>query len=204
MAKKQTTKIESSIRPAIAELERLFDAFTPLFDRKLPRPVITIQSAGRLQALGWFSPQAWQDSNANALPEINLSAEHMSRDILDIAECLIHEMVHYANALDGIKDCNSSQYHNKKFQTRAIAIGLECEKMGRYGYAQTSLSEDLKVKVKATKPDAAAFALFRLQHERTKSKTKMKKWSCACTNVRCATKLNATCEECGKAFEIQE
>jgi predicted SprT family Zn-dependent metalloprotease len=38
------------------------------------------------------------------------------------------------------------------------------------------------------------------------SKTKMKKWSCACsppTNVRCATNLTAMCLDCDSDFELQ-
>ena len=36
-----------------------------------------------------------------------------------------------------------------------------------------------------------------------KSKSKMKKWSCNCTNVRCATNLQAYCTNCNSDFEEQ-
>jgi hypothetical protein len=31
---------------------------------------------------------------------------------------------------------------------------------------------------------------------------KMKKWRCTCTNVRCATQLEATCDRCGRVFRL--
>ena len=135
----------NSIRPAIAELERLFDVFSVLFDCDLPLPVITIQTHGRKKTtLGWFWSDAWL-AGESTVPEINFAAELLNRDVYQICETLIHEMVHYRNAAKGIKDCNSNQYHNKKFKTACDLVGLNCEKIdgaGR-GWAWTSLSAEL-------------------------------------------------------------
>src|SRR5690349_14755961 len=98
-----------SLQPAISELERVFAAacswFTP---RILPKAVITIQSKGRRAALGWFSARRWENQDRQHLPEINISAESLQRHVLDIAEVLLHEMVHYANAVAGIRDVSSN------------------------------------------------------------------------------------------------
>jgi hypothetical protein len=38
-------------------------------------------------------------------------------------------------------------------------------------------------------------------HKRAgKGDSKMRKWSCQCTNVRCAVELRAQCNKCGHAF----
>jgi len=104
-------------------------------------PVITIQSKGRRSAYGWFWDCTWKNGDEAARPEINIAAEHLSRSARNIFETLIHEMAHMINAKKGIKDCNTAQYHNKRFKITAEEIGLTVEKMGAYGYAKTALGE---------------------------------------------------------------
>src|ERR1041384_3014123 len=99
----------NTIRPAIEELERAFKELAPVFKRDMPLPVITIQSKGRKNALGWFVQEKWSNTKGK-LPEINICAEHLARSPEEIAEVLLHEMGHYANALDGIPDCTVRQY----------------------------------------------------------------------------------------------
>src|SRR5438132_560721 len=86
----------NTIKPAIIELERIFTELAPLFGRDLPLPVITIQSKGRRNALGWHWKDKWQNGTPGKLTEINISAEHLDRPAEDIAETMLHEMVHYA------------------------------------------------------------------------------------------------------------
>src|SRR5262249_5394965 len=126
---------DASIRPAIAELERAFLALAFLFKREMPLPVITIQTRGRRRnVLGWYAHRRWQNGEPEGVSEINLCAEYLAREVPDVAEVLLHEMCHYANALDGIEDCSHNQYHRKSFKTRCDTIGLDCEKMGGYGW----------------------------------------------------------------------
>src|SRR6516164_2856773 len=112
----------NSLRPALAELERAFTQFAFLFKREMPLPVITVQTKGRRLAAGWFAPEKWQHNQREAgpavLPEINLCAEYLAASVEEIAHVLIHEMCHYANALEGIRDCAQNCYHNKHFKAR--------------------------------------------------------------------------------------
>lgn len=196
---------DTSIRPAIEELERAFRAFAPLFGRELPLPVITIQTTGRASAYGWFHPAMWQGSDGGDLPEINICAEHLSRGVEEIAETLIHEMSHFVNALEGVTDCNREQYHNKAFKDRAESVGLVVAKMGRHGWANTTLSPELRARVADLRLDPEAFALFRRRQARTAAVSRMRKWTCACpVIVRCAVELCATCDECGEPFARAE
>jgi hypothetical protein len=193
----------NSIRPAIEELERAFHRFAPLFGREMPLPVITVQYRGRKNALGWFSDHRWGNGPDGDLPEINLCAESLARSVSDIAGTLLHEMVHYANALDGISDCTVRQYHNRWFRQRCDEIGLVCERMAGRGWAQTSLSPELRAMVDEIQLDANAFGLFRHSAGAKKAATKMKKWRCGCTNVRAATDVAAVCHKCGLEFTLQ-
>jgi hypothetical protein len=169
----------------------------------MPLPVITIQSQGRKKnALGWFAKDKWSNTNGK-LPEINICAEHLSRSPEDIAEVLIHEMCHYADALDGVPDCTVRQYHNQNFKNRCDEIGLICKKMRGRGWADTSLSPELAANVSEVNINPEAFTLFRGTVKKKKSETKMKKWRCSCTTIRAAVLVDATCNRCGLEFRLQ-
>ena len=144
----------------IKELYRAFDFFNnKLADGKLPKVVITIQEAGRKNALGWFGKGYWSDKICkDGVSEINLSAEWMSRSPEAILETLLHEMAHLKNAVNGIRDCTSGQYHNKHFKRAAEEFGLEVERGGNKGYAFTSLGELGEKTVKEFKPNRKALS----------------------------------------------
>jgi hypothetical protein len=194
---------EASIRPAISELERAFEALAFLFKREMPLPVITIQTKGRKAAAGWYSHHRWQNGKPEGVSEINICAEHLARPPLDIAEVLLHEMCHYANAMEGIDDCSANQYHRKTFKERCDAIGLNCDR-GSRGWAYTSLTPELARHVDHAGIKAEAFTLFRRAREQPKVGSRMKKWRCACTTIRAAVEVDATCGQCGQKFARQE
>jgi predicted SprT family Zn-dependent metalloprotease len=150
---------------ALDELYRIFGILnTKYYDAKLPEPVITIQRSNRGGALGWFTlNKVWasKDPEPEAFHEINVSAEHLSGDVYDIVETLQHEMVHYANHINEIKDC-TNQVHNKKFKALAEKVGLICERSKKYGWGYTSVSDDFRGFIDSVvKPNAAAFSHFR-------------------------------------------
>ena len=126
------------------ELYRAFDHFNQVFaDGKLPKVVITIQESGRRNAYGWFGNGFWTDKLAgDVVPEINLSAEYLSRGPEALLETLLHEMAHLWNAtVEDVKDCSSGQYHNKHFKTAAERFGLEVSRDGKRGWAYTKLTD---------------------------------------------------------------
>lgn len=119
-----------SIIPVIKELERVYDFLANKFNLKAIRPIITIQTKGRQKStLGWYWNNKWQ-VNKKEFSEINISAESLNKNPI---ETLIHEMVHYSNAVNKIEDCNHHQYHNKRFKEKAEMYGLNVEKNGTKG-----------------------------------------------------------------------
>lgn len=127
-----------------SELYRAFDVFNEVFaDNKLPKVVITIQESGRRNAYGWFGNGFWTDRLAgDAVPEINLSAEYLSRGPRGLLETLLHEMAHLWNAtVENVKDCSGGQYHNKRFKEAAERFGLEVSRDGKRGWAYTKLTD---------------------------------------------------------------
>jgi hypothetical protein len=192
--------------PAILELERGFKYLNDaIFDNSLPSPVITIQSRGRSKnTLGWFMGEAWadlkEDEPEKKIPEITICAESLDRSTLEVFHTLIHEMVHLRNFDRGIKDCSKGGYHNKKFKEACEIIGLDVEKTKK-GYSDTSLTSELIDLIKQIKVNSAAFDIFRSPPEAKKGPgSKLKKWSCGCTNIRVATELNAICQTCENPF----
>lgn len=193
--------MNNSIIPIIKELERVYDALVKYYNLKQDKPLITVQTKGRAkQTLGWHWADGWE-RNKKSISEINICAEDLNKNPI---ETLIHEMVHHSNACSKVEDCNNSGYHNKEFKKTAELYGLNVEKMGRHGWASTSLSENIEKVLKTIKIDYKLFELYRKTHIHISMPTKMKKWSCGCTTIRCAVDLKATCDICKKSFIKKE
>jgi len=194
--------IMNSIKPAISELERAYQAFKPLFPGGMPGddPVIVIQSSRSPGLLGWLAPHAWKNGRDDGINEITICAEHLARSVEEIAETLLHEMVHHFNNQRRVRDCSASQYHNRFFRDVALDVGMEVERAGYLGWALTRLGPKALAAVQSLNLEQAAFEIFRKKRE-GKAPTKMRKWSCGCTTVRCATGLEAVCQGCGQRFE---
>ena len=196
----------ASLTPAMDELERaLAWAARPINIPADHRIVPTIQTSGRRRGLcGWFLHNSWSTREGDLCHEVNFAAEQLDRPVEDIVETAIHELAHlWAHSLD-LKDCSAAGRHNKVFKKHAEALGLVCAPpMDGRGYAYTHSSPDLLARIaQELQPDVGKFALFRLGQGSRKAPTKMKKWGCGCTIVRCATGLDATCDRCGGMFEV--
>lgn len=201
----------TTLVPAIGELERIYglamDLFPPSHAEALAatRPVVLIQSRGRKEGtLGWHWPERWQAGDT-IFTEIVITAESLNRPVEEIAETMVHEMVHHANALAGIADVSSNGvYHNRAFRDLAVATGLTVERQGNRGLAATALTDQLREHIAAEWDlDAAAFALFRRTEEKTiASKGKQRLWKCGCGfSVRVAVDyFSAVCNDCGDPF----
>lgn len=199
----------NALSTAVAELERCFDFFNKkLYGGKLLRPIITIQTAGRMNAYGWFAREAWRVTKRGQVPEINMCAEWLTRKPIEVLSTLVHEMVHLDNWQKEIKDCNQNQYHNKRFMVAAQAIGFEVEKSDRYGYAHTKPTEKLLEIIAAAKVDEGKISLSRsglYAAAKKKKGSKLKRWCCGCTNVRVAVAdFDATCNLCSNKFELDK
>lgn len=193
--------MKNSIIPVIKELERIYDELAPKLNFKMTRPIITIQTRGsRKLLLGWYGADRWLQ-NKKEIGEINICAEELNGNPV---ETLVHEIVHYSNNCEKKSDCNSQQYHNKIFKEKAESYGLNVKNDGRHGWSETSISEKLQKILDLIKVDKEVFKLYRKSYISTSAPTKMKKYRCECTIVRCATDLQATCNKCKKPFEEQD
>lgn len=186
---------------ALEELYRIFAILNKdKFDGELPEPVITIQKT-RMNAYGWFTPdRTWRDKNneesdETSYNEINIDPRWFNtRTPADIAETLLHEMCHYYNKMNGIKDCNG-QVHNKKFKRVAEDVGLVVEKGKSVGFGYTSMSDELKTYMEeVVKPNEKAFEYFR---------TAPIKMSGGGSGGRKKNVFKYTCPECGQEVKAK-
>ena len=152
----------------IEEMYRSFDFFNQKFaEGKLISPIITIQGGKNDKSvLGWFGEKFWIDkidgNEENPLPvsEINLVAENLHREPNDVLETLLHEMAHYWNSSNDIKDC-SSKVHNKHFKRAAEKFGLIVEKTEKRGWSKTSLDLSAIKAIEELQPKTELYQIFR-------------------------------------------
>ena len=154
------------------KLVEAFEFFNAELDTQLDNPVFTlIPNRGRQSYYGWYWQGRWKDGK-KTLPEINITADTLKRSVEEICETIIHEMVHYANNVANVVDCNGNQYHNKHFKSKAEMFGLKVDKVKNKGYARTALGDKAanmvkKYKAKYCKDDKNPFHAYRIGAERT-------------------------------------
>jgi len=220
---------EQSLKPVLEQLESLFSKINEKFySGELQRPVITVSPDGKKGAYGWCTAwKAWStrekvlDISKATLDEleamknegyyeINICAEHLSRPFDQIAETLLHEMVHLYNLQEGVKDTSrGGTYHNSKYKAAAEAHGLTVEKDAKYGWTKTSLNEEAQAFVDSLQD--RKFQLYRkpvLEGLGGKGKTKQstRKYVCPVCGciIRATKEVYVICGNCGVGFEEAE
>lgn len=181
MAKAQRAQTAEQMRDIYQqlsdELYRSFDFFNTKFaEGKLPRPVITVATAGRSKALGLFCDSSWK-SGDTIINEITMCGEAMNMNVIAILGTLAHEMVHLDNFVEHgeVKDCSPQQRHNKIFKDKAEKYLLTVTKSQRFGFGHTSESAAFKALVEnELKPKSEVFNIYRDNFQKQKDKKKYK------------------------------
>lgn len=122
-------------------LETAFDVFNSIyFNNNLPKTVITIQSS--VKSFGYITVnEVWADGKSR-YHEINISAEHLNRNIENVLATLLHEMVHLHCMINSIQDTsNGGRYHNKRFKEEAEKRDLVIQYVKYIGYSKTEPGE---------------------------------------------------------------
>lgn len=187
----------------IKVLYEIFDQWNKSkFSGSLPRPILTVQSQGqRKSTMAWCTRgRIWEGEEQQH--EINICAEYLNIPFEDIAEIMLHEMVHLDNRHKNIKDCSKSGSHNKKYKATAEAVGLIVTK-GSKGWCQTDLSEPLKAEITLWTMDKTVFNLRRVVEQKVSKPTYGYKCSCG-ISIRSSKSVNAICQVCKKPFEGNE
>jgi len=203
-----------------------------LFGGKLEPVIITLQSSRGSYGHCSVKKIWNNGSADNSKREINLSVDYLSIDPMHYVGTVLHEMCHAFNLQNNVIDCNpSNQYHNKKFKTLAEAVGLVVTKEGHRGWCRTRVAMSILDGVEPIAEQAISELrlqpFWQKQHfdfqrgsgigynpktgtdkgieikpKPLGGHSKMKKWSCDCTIVRCAVELVADCQQCDSPFEL--
>jgi hypothetical protein len=192
----------------------------------VPGVMLLAAPAGRRRGnvLGHFAALRWQAKGKHgegAVHEVAVIAEHLNRKAEDIVETLIHEAAHAMNFARGIRDCSSSQHHNRRFKAAAEELGLVVERVPHYGYALTRLPFETADTYAAPITELAKVLAYRRSRFATsptggssdtanttpKPSSRSRKATCACgfiIRVAKATLAQTTirCDSCGHAFEL--
>ena len=155
------------------ELYRWFEILNrESFDGALPEPIITIQKT-RKNIKGYFTlDKVWQTDEDgepqedSARYEICMSANWLRLEeghpVEDLVATLQHELCHYCNAINDIKD-TSGKVHNKKFKIMAEAHGLVVERDKSVGWGYTRPTDEFFDFIRdVIKPDESAFRYYRI------------------------------------------
>lgn len=201
---------------AAGYLNHIFDLLNHhFFEDALSNPIITIQSTPR--AYGHYTLyDAWSVDGEKGFREINIGAGTLSRPVEEVAATLLHEMVHYYNDLQGIKDCSrGNTYHNKSFRKCAEAHGLVIDHHPTYGWSVTSPSDELlefcmdndlrdirlnridgfSARIGGTGTHNGTFTIGT-----TTRKSSSRKYACPCCgmSVRATKDVNVACLDCNE------
>lgn len=208
---------DKNLAMVIKELHKAFDCFNKEFyNNELPKVIITIQSRGKRNALGWFTKGKVWDDGKQEKHEINISAEYANRDFMEIMKTLHHEMIHLYCAVNDIKNTSrGGTYHNANFKRVSEEHGFHYPQGTidkKYGWAFSELTEETIEKIKSFGLNEELFSLKRYDFNAVDSKDNQKKksniikWQCSCGVIIRSSKdgLNIICGDCGTKFEKQE
>lgn len=208
---------ETSLKPVIDKLENLFSKFNEKFyNNELQTPIITVSPDTTKGAYGWCTTwKAWSNSEPketgkeekeDGFYEINICAEHLARPFEQVAETLLHEMVHLYNLQIGVQDTSrGGTYHNKKYKEAAEQHGLKVDKDAKYGWTLTSLNDESKAFVDGLQDKK--FELHRKSFPKipgaTKTKQSGRKYVCPMCGliIRATKEVHVLCVECNTEFE---
>lgn len=185
------------------ELHWWVDLFQIVFfkDEPIPIPVLTFES-DRSNTLGFYRVGR---NDWGVKEQININRKWLHRPLWETLSTLLHEMVHsweYTH-LPPEKRTNN-WYHKKPFREKLKEFGILCDNKG----CDVGIDPHGKfvhyLRLHGITMDTRPPIEWK-EKENPKGKSKLKKWSCGCTNVRVAVKdFQAKCLKCGNVFELRD
>lgn len=132
--------------------------------------------------------------------EIAINKKHLDRKFWLVLRTLLHEMIHAWQQNFGKPSCGN--YHNKQFRQKAAELGIVVNDKGHTDCLENSLFLNL-LKTHNVDFDVDSESKYTKETVNIKRVSKLKKWSCGCSNIRVAkSKFEAKCLLCGGNFEL--
>lgn len=190
----------------LSELAQLLYEWVSIFNKNyfneqpVPVPVISFEKT-RITTFGHYVI----GRNALGLKEnINLNKIHLDRPLWDILATLLHEMCHSWQAAYGTP--SKSWFHNKEFRTKIMSMGIKVDGRGYHlGITDPFISLMRDHGIEVNDSEAPDGMISVQPTAKPKGTSKLKKWSCGCTNIRVAVAdIEAVCLKCGNRFILQQ
>ena len=197
----------NSLIPSIKESERFIFFLNDRFKLNLPSNFIVVINKTNKSALGSFSNIKTREHFVNTIQELNtitLNTYYLKE--CNAYEVLAHELAHFVNFLNKVKDCSGNQYHNKHFKTQAEKFLLKVSRTNK-GYSFTEITDEFKEMLKEFKPHKEVFNVFQAQAENKEKKgSRLRLYVCDCgVKVRVASDtFQAECLICNSKFKQDE
>jgi hypothetical protein len=172
--------------------------FNKEFRLDLRTPAIGVERL-RVELVGTYRPGR---NGLGLRHEIVLNSLYLGRPLCQQLATLLHEVLHEWQALYGKR--GRGNYHNRQFRIKARQFGLIVDQYGHNQrvepgrFTQLLMAHGVDIEGLPTVGEADEAPVFRA---RPRGTSKLKKWSCACTNAWVATELHARCTYCGVEFE---
>lgn len=141
-----------------------------------------------------YATYGWIRNEVGTRDNITFNSNELSRDPALILRTLCHELLHLWQHYHG--EPATSNYHNVEFREKAFCCGLIVNPHGCTCGHNEAFTKVLAKHGVHLEPLEAELTLWGAR----KRSQKMKKWSCECTNVRCAKQLEAQCLRCNQSF----
>ena len=192
------------------ELYWWVDAFNVWFfqDQPAPIPVLTFENA-RISNLGHYRIGR---NDFGAREQINLNRKYLHRPLWDILATLLHEMVHsWEYTYLPSEQRTKNWYHTKGFREKLASFGIETNEKGQHTgiggefvYLLKRHGVELDKLPDYGEPTDGGGIRIDPGKQKGKGRSKLKKWTCGCTNVRVAvTDFKALCLKCGNEFKLE-
>jgi hypothetical protein len=202
--------------PLVAAIESVW-ATIRMHHEDVPEVVVTLASGTTTKGmkLGHFSPERWMRGE-EAVHELFVGGEGLSRGGRDVLGTLLHEAAHGAARARGINDTSrQGRYHNTKFKAIAEEFGLTLELDKSIGWSLTTVPDNTAAQYAAAvrQLDATITAYRRAEvigaGDGRKNNNNGKAATCGCgrkirASLAVLTAGPIICGLCGEEFEAEE
>ena len=134
----------TNYRRTVQYLQKIYNLINAeYFNGELEEITLTVQESVR--SYGHVSvSETWFTTDNKAMKELNVSANYLTRDIIEVVTTLIHECSHIYNMQHGVKDTSNGYiYHNKEFKKTAEEMGkIKIDRSEKYGWTISTPTEE--------------------------------------------------------------
>ena len=179
------------------DLYRFFDIFNEaFFNGKLTTPILSLDSA-RIRTGGTYRIGR---NGFGAKNYININRRHLDLPMVIVLAILLHEQIHQWQH-EITKNYGKPPYHNVEFYKKADELGIPGNKRNKRCQLLGMKAPFLTV-CEAHGIDTNGVVIQPPPESEMKGQSKLKKWSCGCTNVRVAVAdFQAVCLKCRRKFK---